>query len=83
MSITAIATKKLIHRIIESGADPIKAQGFMIKILKINRDSVRISFDVVDRDGKTLVELVPTMVMNEGETMRIMELDAVFNINVG
>lgn len=82
-SITAIATEDLIHRIIESGANPIKAEGLMLRIFKIDGDSVTIGFDVVDRDGKALVELRPTLSLSEGSTVRIMGLDAVFNIIIG
>lgn len=36
MSLSAIATKELIQRIIDSGADPIKAEGLMVKVLHID-----------------------------------------------
>ena len=81
-SILSFATKELIHRIIESGTEPIKAEGLMLRIFKIDGDSVTIGFDVVDRDGKAIVELRPTLSMSEGSTVRVMDLAAVFNITV-
>lgn len=82
-SITSIATKDLIHRIIKSGADPIKAEGLMVKVLHIDGSAVTLGFDVVDNLGKWLAEIRSTAALREGESLRIMGLDAVFNITVG
>lgn len=82
MSIMAIATKEFISRIIESGTDPIRAEGLTIKVDRIRDGEVTLSFNVVDKNGEPLVEIRPSESLTAGETLTIMRLDAVFNITV-
>jgi hypothetical protein len=76
------ATKELIKRIIESGADPIKADGLMVTVKAIGPKRVMLGFDVVDENGKPLCELTVDHLFSEGETLRIMDLDALFMVTV-
>ena len=82
MSIMAIATKEFISRIIESGTDPIRAEGLTIKVDRIRDGEVTLSFNVVDKNGEPLAEIRPSESLTVGETLTIMKLDAVFNVTV-
>ena len=80
MSIFSIATKELLNRIIGSGVDPIEANGIMIKVLHIQENTVTLGFDIIDKQGKTLVKLQTVTTLQEGDTLSIINLTAAFNI---
>ena len=82
MNIMTVATEELISRIIESGTVPTRAEGLAIKVDKICDGKVTFSFNVVDKDGKPLVEMRPSESLTAGETLMLMRLDAVFNITI-
>lgn len=82
MSISSIATKELLNRIISSGANPIEANGIMVKVLRIQENTVTLGFDIVDKQGKALVELRTTTPLQEGDTLSIMGLEAAFSFTV-
>lgn len=81
-NMTTYATKELIQRIIESGADPIKAEGLMVRVKEIGPRGVMLGFEVVDENGKPLCALAADRLFSEGETLRVMDLDALFRVTV-
>lgn len=82
MSISSLATKELLNRIIGSGADPIEAGGIMVKVLRIQENTVTLGFDIVDKQGKALVELRTATSLQEGDTLSSMDLATTFSITV-
>ncbi len=78
----AYATKDLLQRIIDSGADPIQAKGIMIRVIEIKQKVCTLGFDVIDENGKAMVSLQHDHIFSAGETLRIMDLDAVFKVCV-
>lgn len=82
MGISSIATKELLNQIIGSGTDPIEATGIMVTILQVQENTVKLGFDIVDKQGKPLVELRTSTRLYEGDRLRIMELKAAFSITV-
>lgn len=80
MNMSLTATKELLNRIIGSKADLIEVNGIIVKVLHIQENTVTLGFDIIDKQGKALVEFQTTTTLQEGATLSIMNLTDAFNI---